>query len=72
MKYSTKAKTMKYEDWIKYEEVRQNQPDKFAWIACPDLNTGKLTETEELPSPPTQGKKNQWMLLFQRFISRRI
>jgi hypothetical protein len=69
-----RQKAMKYEEWIKYEEIRQNQPDKFAWIACPDLNTGTQSETEEHPSPHAQENqvKNNLMLLFQRFISRRI
>jgi hypothetical protein len=72
IKYFPKAKTMKYEEWIKYEEIRQSQPDKFAWIAFPELNTSTLVKTEEQPSSPCQTKKNHWMLLFQRFISRRI
>lgn len=66
---------MKYEEWIKYEEIRQNQPDKFAWIASPDMNTNPSQENRgviSLSYPTNHPKKNLWMLIYQRFISRRI
>lgn len=66
---------MKYEEWIKYEEIRLNQPDKFAWIASSDLNTPPTEESSERsnsPYPASQPKKNLWMLIYHRFISRRI
>jgi hypothetical protein len=66
---------MKYEEWIKYEEIRQNQPDKFAWIASPELTTGMPLNNHKPTALPTAGrqpKKNLWMLIFHRFISRRI
>lgn len=66
---------MKYEDWIKYEEIRQKQPDKLAWITSPDLNPDVQPQPLKVPEVSDQSypsKRKLWGMIFQRFISRRI
>jgi hypothetical protein len=66
---------MKYEEWIKYEQVRQNQSDLFAWISYADPPIRKRTNFN--PSAHTaqiapHRKKTIWLNITQRFLSRRI
>lgn len=67
---------MKYEEWIKYEEARQNQPPELAWMVWVEfpgedrplaVNFGvDEAAGEDLPG------SRLWTMILQYLNSRRI
>ncbi|HKJ28233.1 MAG TPA: hypothetical protein VJ965_11390 [Anaerolineales bacterium] len=67
---------MKYEEWIKYEEVRQNQPPELAWMVWVEYPAEEppLAVSLQLASQTDEDKPaaRVWSLIVQYLNSRRI
>jgi len=60
---------MKYEEWIKYEQLRQRQASPHEWVMLPPEDPRPAPE----PAPPALEDKNRvWTMVVQIFNSRRI
>ena len=67
---STKGvEEMKYEDWIKYEQLRQRQTDPKDWVMLPP---GPVHPDPHITPPSPEDKNRVWTMVVQIFNLRRI
>jgi hypothetical protein len=59
---------MRYEDWIKYENLRHHQAGCLAWISLPD----EASKNKKSPLSKQTDKPPVWTMVIQIFNSRRI
>ena len=60
---------MKYEEWIKYEQLRQRQTSQLSWVMLPPEPAHPVPESTT-PSPEETNRV--WTMVVQIFNSKRI
>lgn len=60
---------MKYEEWIKYEQLRQRQTSLLNWVMLPPEPANPAPESI---SPSPEESNRVWTMVVQIFNSKRI